>query len=106
MNTDSGILGDVSDPYVTMKLSSQSDKARKRTETINNNLNPEWNSKPFLLPVTNSSEQLILEVWDDDLLKAHDFMGRLVLPLHKMFDNPGIPMRIKDRLSGDKSKGE
>ena len=51
VNADTGILGDVSDPYVTVRLESQSEKQRKRTHTINNDLNPKWNSSPFLFPI-------------------------------------------------------
>lgn len=51
MNTDTGFFGDVSDPYVTVRLESQSEKQQKRTHTINNDLNPRWNSSPFLFPV-------------------------------------------------------
>lgn len=40
MNTDTGLFGDVSDPYVTIRLESQSEKQQKRTKTINNDLNP------------------------------------------------------------------
>ena len=36
INADTGILGDVSDPYTTVRLESQSEKQRKRTHTINN----------------------------------------------------------------------
>merc|ERR1719325_29996 len=35
INMDTGILGDVSDPYVTARLASQNENARKRTHTIN-----------------------------------------------------------------------
>ena len=40
VNTDTGLFGDVSDPYVTIRLESQSEKQQKRTQTINNDLNP------------------------------------------------------------------
>jgi len=60
VNTDSGCFGDVSDPYVTMKLRSQSHKP-KRTKTINNDLNPVWNSDPILFQIFNQNDELTLQ---------------------------------------------
>eukprot|EP00448_Togula_jolla_P017613 CAMPEP_0170577504 /NCGR_PEP_ID=MMETSP0224-20130122/4962_1 /TAXON_ID=285029 /ORGANISM="Togula jolla, Strain CCCM 725" /LENGTH=1023 /DNA_ID=CAMNT_0010900419 /DNA_START=48 /DNA_END=3119 /DNA_ORIENTATION=+ len=106
VNMDSGILGDVSDPYVTMQLASDDDKKkRKRTQTINNNLNPVWNSNPFLFPIKRQNEELILEVYDDDTFSAHDFLGKMIIPLVKLIAQPNMPVRIRDNLT-DISSGE
>eukprot|EP00928_Gymnodinium_smaydae_P008232 TRINITY_DN12992_c0_g1_i1.p1 TRINITY_DN12992_c0_g1~~TRINITY_DN12992_c0_g1_i1.p1 ORF type:complete len:1121 (+),score=232.44 TRINITY_DN12992_c0_g1_i1:178-3540(+) len=102
VNMDSGMFGDVSDPYVTMKLSSQTDKQRKRTITIPNNLNPTWNSSPFLFPIKSVDELLQLEVFDDDqkalISSEDDFIGRMTIPLVQFINNPNTPVRIRDAL--------
>merc|ERR1719221_371263 len=99
VNTDSGIFGDVSDPYVTIRLGSQDDKQKKRTATINNNLNPVWNTTPFLFPVSQENDSLQLEVYDEDMLTSDDFLGRLTIPLYKIIHGtPNVFVRIRDRL--------
>jgi len=99
VNTDSGQYGDVSDPYVSMRLESMDEKQRKRTHTINNDLNPQWNSSPFLLPIAREDDALILEVWDEDMMKSDDFLGRLKVPLYRIINGePNKPYRIKDKL--------
>jgi len=106
VNTDSGILGDVSDPYVTLRLGSQSEKIRKRTATINNNLNPVWNTQPFLLPLQHEDDTLYLEVWDEDMMTSDDFLGRIVIPLYRIvMGEPNTAIRIRDRLT-DTQHGE
>jgi len=42
-NTDSGLMGDVSDPFVNASIGAE----LKHTATINDNLNPVWDSEPF-----------------------------------------------------------
>lgn len=98
VNMDTGLFGDVSDPYVTMRLKTQSDKQRKRTKTINNDLNPRWNSSPFLFPIHSPNEDLLLEVYDDDMLSGDDFIGRMVIPLSNIVAHPNKPLRIRDHL--------
>jgi len=99
VNADSGILGDVSDPYVTLRLGSQPEKQRKRTHTINNDLNPVWNSSPFLFPVYKDDDTLHLEVYDEDTFSSDDFLGRLTVPLYRIIcGQPNRAVRIRDKL--------
>lgn len=99
VNADSGILGDVSDPYVTLRLGSQQEKQRKRTNTINNNLDPVWNSSPFLFPVYKDDDTLHLEVYDEDTFSADDFLGRITVPLYRIIcGQPNRAVRIRDKL--------
>lgn len=106
MNTDTGFFGDVSDPYVTVRLESQSEKQQKRTHTINNDLNPRWNSSPFLFPVEMAEDQLLLEVWDEDMMQAADFLGRMKIPLYKIIHGRvQLPVVIRESLK-DTQSGE
>lgn len=99
VNADTGILGDVSDPYVTVRLESQSEKQRKRTHTINNDLNPKWNSSPFLFPIQHPEDQLLLEVYDEDMMGSDDFLGRMKIPLYRIIHGrANQPVRIRDQL--------
>ena len=114
VNADTGILGDVSDPYVTVRLESQSEKQRKRTHTINNDLNPKWNSSPFLFPIQQQGgrwQPFSLNSWvslpphlperctslaqasrrpatPGGLRRGHDgsddFLGRMKIPLYRI----------------------
>jgi len=98
INTDTGILGDVSDPYVKMWLASESDNS-KRTHTVNNDLNPVWNSSPFLFPLHVEDDMLHLEVYDEDTFSADDFLGRITIPLLNIVrGQPNIAVRIRDAL--------
>jgi len=99
INTDTGLFGDVSDPYVSLRLASQTEKQRKRTATIDNDLNPVWNTTPFLFPIAQDSDSLMLEVYDEDMLTSDDFLGRLTIPLYKIIHGqPNVFVRIRDRL--------
>lgn len=99
VNMDTGLFGDVSDPYVTMRLGSQTEKQRKRTKTINNDLNPHWNSSPFLFPLQAEDDTLILEVFDEDMLKSDDSLGRISIPLYNIVHgHPNTAVRIRDKL--------
>ena len=132
INTDTGFFGDVSDPYVTIRLESQSEKQQKRTHTINNDLNPRWNSSPFLFQVEHlgkticslgdvseprallrpknlhrddsfqlrmAEDQLLLEVWDEDMMQSSDFLGRMKIPLYKIVHGrANQPILVRDQL--------
>jgi len=103
-NLDTGILGDVSDPFVALHLESQGESQRKRTHTINNDLNPHWNSSPFLFPLQREDDKLIFEVYNENMLQANQCLGRLVVPLIQIVRSDGV-VRIKDELQ-DAHQGE
>mmetsp|Transcript_98642 Transcript_98642/g.254783 ORF Transcript_98642/g.254783 Transcript_98642/m.254783 type:complete len:885 (+) Transcript_98642:954-3608(+) len=98
VNKDSGMYGDVSDPFVTMRLDSWPEDQRKRTQTINNNLNPVWNTDPFLFPLSGLDESLILEVWDENMLSEPDFLGRLIVPLIHLKSHANTTVDLRNRL--------
>ncbi|CAJ1416282.1 unnamed protein product [Effrenium voratum] len=63
-NKDTGLLGDVSDPYVMLRLGTQ----ELSTPVINNNLNPVWEAdNRFTLAVTKEDKLLELEVKNSQL---------------------------------------
>lgn len=72
-NTDTGLLGDVSDPYVILRIGGD---CIGRTPTISNNLNPEWQTgNEFTVQPTDGDYELQLEVMNsnfgrDDTLGA------------------------------------
>jgi hypothetical protein len=94
VNTDTGILGDVSDPYVKVALGD----VEKRTQTINNDLNPKWNSHPFLFDVLNKNQVLRLSVWDEDTFSADDPLGKMEIPLEGIIAKAGQPIALRDSL--------
>jgi len=106
VNADTGYFGDVSDPYVSFRLESMDEKQRKRTTTISNDLNPKWNSTPFLFPIANDEDALLVEVWDEDMMKSDDFLGRMKVPLYRIIHGePNKPYWIRDKLQ-DIENGE
>jgi len=106
VNMDSGILGDVSDPYVKFWLDSQSEEQSQKTETINNDLNPVWSTDPYSFPITSQDDLLHLEVWDSDMLTADDLLGRLIIPIeHIVCGEPNQVLRLRDHLQ-DTQHGE
>lgn len=83
-NMDTGILGDVSDPYVTVRVGKGQEQ---RTPTINNNLNPTWeDSNQFTFHVRDDDEELIVEVFNSNYRKD-DSLGVAKLPLHSLDQN-------------------
>ncbi|XP_010530076.1 PREDICTED: protein C2-DOMAIN ABA-RELATED 11-like [Tarenaya hassleriana] len=68
-----------SDPYVIVKLGSQSAK----TKVINNCLNPVWNEE-LSFTLTDPAAVLTLEVFDRDRFKADDKMGHAHLSLQPL----------------------
>lgn len=101
VNTDSGILGDVSDPYVKVRLG----KTEHRTKTIDNDLNPRWDAAPFHFDVTDMEDVLHVEVWDEDTFTADDFLGRVDVPLQILLAMAGQQLPLLDDLQ-DIAHGE
>jgi len=82
-----------------MWLGSQSKKDGQKTRTINNDLNPVWNTSPFLFPLTMEDDSLHLEVYDEDMITSHDFLGRLIIPLYNIVHGElNEAVRIRDQL--------
>ena len=84
-NRDSGINGDVSDPFVQIKLGTQSVKSAWVKDT----LDPQWDMK--LDPLQwNGLELMQIQVWDYDKHTGNDSLGQAVVCLE------GIPDSGKD----------
>ena len=62
-----------SDPYIVVTINGET----FRSETVNNNLNPEFDFKCYF-DVGDATEAKI-EIWDEDYIKDSDFMGEMVL---------------------------
>eukprot|EP00928_Gymnodinium_smaydae_P013293 TRINITY_DN14862_c0_g1_i1.p1 TRINITY_DN14862_c0_g1~~TRINITY_DN14862_c0_g1_i1.p1 ORF type:complete len:805 (-),score=141.47 TRINITY_DN14862_c0_g1_i1:151-2448(-) len=91
-NTDSGIFGNKSDPFVVVKLGSQ----EKRTPTINDNLDPTWTEQnTFVFNMGEHEHKLEFAVVNANYVK-NDVLGRTALNLQ------GIPrgqtQHRRDRL--------
>ncbi|XP_022925329.1 protein C2-DOMAIN ABA-RELATED 11-like [Cucurbita moschata] len=76
-----------SDPYVVVKLGKQ----KARTKVISSNLNPVWNEELNFTMDTKHSAVLKFEMFDKDLFKRDDKMGRATFNLQ--------PMQSASRLS-------
>merc|ERR1712224_243246 len=94
VNLDSGWEG-VSDPYVRVHAGS----TMKRTETINNDLDPRWNATPFIFPVKTADAVMQLEVWDADWTKD-EWMGCVKVTSREVANTGGCEMVIRRALEG------
>jgi len=102
VNKDTGYRGDVSDPFVSIRLLSSGERNRKRTITIQNDLNPVWNTDPFLFQVNDIQDSVIFEVWDENMLSEPDFLGKLAIPLSifAQADRFNKALQIREKLEG------
>eukprot|EP00931_Biecheleriopsis_adriatica_P026545 TRINITY_DN16150_c0_g1_i1.p1 TRINITY_DN16150_c0_g1~~TRINITY_DN16150_c0_g1_i1.p1 ORF type:complete len:868 (+),score=138.83 TRINITY_DN16150_c0_g1_i1:102-2606(+) len=110
-NTDTGILGDVSDPYVKLRVGP----VEHTTPVINNNLNPEWKEdNRFTFKSKDAqNDQLELEVVNSNMMRD-DILGRLALPLRSLaptqWDTRRMPLQdgpgeIQFRVRFDPEQG-
>ncbi|XP_038895157.1 protein C2-DOMAIN ABA-RELATED 11-like [Benincasa hispida] len=76
-----------SDPYVVVKLGKQ----KAKTKVIKSNLNPIWNEELNFTIGSEPTRLLNFEVFDKDLFKRDDKMGRASINLQ--------PMQSASRLS-------
>uniref|UniRef100_A0A7S4Q776 C2 domain-containing protein n=1 Tax=Alexandrium monilatum TaxID=311494 RepID=A0A7S4Q776_9DINO len=99
LNKDTGILGDVSDPFVQAKVGKQVEK----TPTLNNNLNPVWSDKNrFKFSVGPKDTSLDLEVWNSNVFR-NDSLGRAIVDLCTL--PPTQWHRMREKLA-DGGEGE
>lgn len=83
-NKDTGMFGDVSDPYVAVKLGG----AQHRTPTINNNLNPEWTEQNYFTFVVGVQETTLeLKVMNSNSVMKDDDLGSTEIDLRSMLKN-------------------
>lgn len=97
VNRDTGLFGDVSDPYVVVKLGGRS----ARTPTIDDNLNPVWSSdNEFVLPLAEGVGSLSLEVMNSNFVRD-DSLGRTSVPIWQLAPDRWYSRR--EKLEGVKS---
>ena len=65
-----------SDPFCVVEL----DTTRLRTQTIYKTLAPIWN-KSFIIPVQDIHSVLELTIFDEDMNKSPEFIGKVAIPL-------------------------
>lgn len=65
-----------SDPFCVVEL----DSTRLRTHTIYKTLDPVWN-KSFIIPVQDIHSVLELTIFDEDMNKTTEFIGKIAIPL-------------------------
>lgn len=94
-NTDLGVTaGELSDPFVVIKLGNQ----EHHTDVVKNNLNPTFNSTQLTFEVPDENDVLKLEVLNASQFYAHDSLGKLSLHLHTIVSCPGEVQSRKDAL--------
>ncbi|CAE8623444.1 unnamed protein product [Polarella glacialis] len=92
MNKDTGIMGDVSDPYVVAKVGA----LQQRTPIINDNLNPDWREgNQFTFQVGDQDTALELEVMNSNVMRD-DLLGTLRIDLNRM--QPEQWCRFQEKL--------
>jgi Ca2+-dependent lipid-binding protein len=71
-----------SDPFCVVEL----DSTRLRTHTIYKTLDPVWN-KSFIIPVQDIHSVLELTIYDEDMNKTTEFIGKVAIPLLAVKEN-------------------
>jgi Ca2+-dependent lipid-binding protein len=71
-----------SDPFCVVEL----DSTRLRTHTIYKTLDPIWN-KSFIIPVQDIHSVLELTIYDEDMNKTTEFIGKVAIPLLAVKEN-------------------
>lgn len=94
-NTDLAVgPGDVSDPFVVIRVGNQEHK----TDVVKNNLNPTFNSPNFEFAVPNEDDFLKIELFNASQFYSHDSLGKLSIALHDIVALPGEVQPRKDAL--------
>eukprot|EP00668_Euglena_longa_P015743 GGOE01019884.1.p1 GENE.GGOE01019884.1~~GGOE01019884.1.p1 ORF type:complete len:963 (+),score=311.32 GGOE01019884.1:22-2889(+) len=96
-NTDGGSLWsfvrtDVSDPYCLLSLGGDT----YTTTTISNSLDPVWNDQKFDFVVAIAAQLLTVELYDDDVTNADDFLGRVVVNCGDLIAQPDVWLPLSD----------
>eukprot|EP00929_Paragymnodinium_shiwhaense_P092977 TRINITY_DN5300_c1_g5_i1.p1 TRINITY_DN5300_c1_g5~~TRINITY_DN5300_c1_g5_i1.p1 ORF type:complete len:665 (-),score=107.37 TRINITY_DN5300_c1_g5_i1:92-2023(-) len=92
-NMDTGLMGDVSDPFVVARVGMEEHK----TPTINNSLNPLWtDGNLFTFTVRDVDATLQLEVMNSNNVFKNDCIGRLSVPLRHVAQ--GSWQKFRERL--------
>mmetsp|Transcript_84897 Transcript_84897/g.243634 ORF Transcript_84897/g.243634 Transcript_84897/m.243634 type:complete len:552 (+) Transcript_84897:2-1657(+) len=80
INKDTGLFGDVSDPFVKVKVG----QAEKRTPTIDNDLNPKWEEgNQFTFVLDDSETAIQVEVLNSNNFKD-DSLGHVSVDIHDL----------------------
>lgn len=99
-NRDTGLIGDVSDPYVVARMGRQ----EQRTPVINNDLDPVWTEgNQFTFPLGERDTALELEVRNSNIFKDAS-LGRTVVDLRGLAPNQWH--RRRERLRDGGGDGE
>ena len=64
-----------------------------------------WYMTRVNLCVRHPEDQLVLEVYDEDMMGSDDFLGRMKIPLYRIVHGrANQPVRIRDQLQDRASK--
>mmetsp|Transcript_13523 Transcript_13523/g.26629 ORF Transcript_13523/g.26629 Transcript_13523/m.26629 type:complete len:480 (+) Transcript_13523:55-1494(+) len=97
-NTDSGVLGDVSDPFVKVSFGN----SEKQTPTIKNDLNPRWkDGNEFKFEVMTGQNSMEIEVFNEKHFSKSDCLGSTTVALGGLCRSTWTKCREKLRDSPD-----
>eukprot|EP01094_Clydonella_sp_ATCC50884_P023025 TRINITY_DN5413_c1_g1_i1.p1 TRINITY_DN5413_c1_g1~~TRINITY_DN5413_c1_g1_i1.p1 ORF type:complete len:687 (-),score=167.45 TRINITY_DN5413_c1_g1_i1:361-2421(-) len=82
---------------------------KRKTSPVSKSLNPCWTAEHFTIPLSAGTAGLLVEVWDEDKVGTHEFMGEVRISLQKdMEENNRVekwfplgPGSRKAKVSGD-----
>jgi dihydrolipoamide dehydrogenase len=98
-NKDTGLFGDVSDPFVQVKIGS----VTHRTPTIKNDLNPKWTTEnEFAFEVEDDTASIELECFNDGHI--HNSLGTATVDVGDGAFDEWVPSRVS--LQNKWNKGQ
>merc|ERR1712176_731821 len=98
-NKETGIMGDVDDPYVKVSIGSQ----ERLTPVADNTLNPQYSKdNDFDFELSEDSQYTVkLQVFNKNVLRRDDDLGSTVIDLRSLVPNQSHELRQK--LDGNSS---
>jgi WD40 repeat protein len=101
-------FGGSSDPYAVLTIRNTKsktvlDKWKAKTTVQKKTLNPQWNER-FYLEGLSVDQELVVSIYDNDLLSSDDLLGFMVIPLSDLTVNKTVSLLVPLRLDDEVQK--
>jgi WD40 repeat protein len=103
-------FGGSSDPYAVLTVRDTKskvvlDKLKAKTTVHKKTLNPQWNER-FYLEGLSIDQELVVSIYDNDILSSDDLLGSVNIPLSGLTVNKTVSLLVPLRLDDGVEKGD